>query len=89
LLTPGRKLILLHLPSLQKGIMYPYQFSMNETIKAYNQTIIRLAKEYRLSHYALPLGEEHFIDGVHLNRTGVEQAGSSIAKLVLSERGLL
>ncbi|MEL7339597.1 MAG: SGNH/GDSL hydrolase family protein [Bacteroidota bacterium] len=89
LLTPGRKLILLHIPPLQQGIMYPYQFAMNETIKIYNQTIVQLSEEYGLSHHALPLDEPHFLDGVHLNRSGVEQAGASIAALVLRERGIV
>lgn len=88
LLTQHAKVLLVHIPKLQKGIMYPYNIEMNAQIAEYNESIARIAIQHNIKDIKLELNEEHFFDGVHLNNSGVQFAGNQIANIILKERGL-
>lgn len=88
LLTQRSNVVLIEIPALRNGIMYPYTIEMNAAISAYNKSIQRLAEKHQLKYLALDLNETHFYDGVHLNASGVECAGEQITNFILKERGL-
>lgn len=87
ILTPN--VILLNLPYFTKGIMYPYNFSMNDLIKIYNEKIENLAKKHGVRFYKLSYSEDYFFDGVHLNEYGCKKIGTELSNLILADKGIL
>lgn len=88
LLTINKNVILLTIPSFHKGIMYPYSMAMNETIMLFNNVINLLAKEHDLRVLELNHTESDFLDGVHLNQTGVKTFSDQISRYMLKDKGM-
>jgi lysophospholipase L1-like esterase len=86
-LTQNANVLLIQIPELQKGIMYPYNIEMNSKVVEFNQSIVSLAEKYQLKTLALTVNQEHFLDGVHLNQDGVKTVAKQISNFILSERG--
>lgn len=89
LLTQAENVVVLQIPKLQKGIMYPYNYEMNDTIAVYNQAICAAANHHHVKTMELQLQPDHFLDGVHLNNEGAHHAGGQIAEMILTDRGMI
>lgn len=88
LLTQNSNVVILLIPELQKGIMYPYNIEMNSKITELNQSIERLAKKHRVKTLSLKVEKDDFFDGIHLNDRGVENIAKQVSGFILSERGI-
>ncbi len=88
LLSQNKNVLVVKLPQFQKGVMLPYQLSMNEQIEKYNQIISELVKKHNTFFVDINCGPEHFFDGVHLNKEGALYFASGITELILSKRGI-
>lgn len=88
LICRRNQILAIMIPNLQPGVMYPYQFTMNESVAKFNQIIERLAKEFGIRTLKLYLEEEDFFDGVHLNELGSDNVGWQIAEFILRDRGM-
>ncbi|MBK7668359.1 MAG: SGNH/GDSL hydrolase family protein [Sphingobacteriaceae bacterium] len=88
LLSQNKNVLVVKLPQFQKGIMLPYQLSMNTSIEKYNQIISELVEKHKVFFVEIDCGPEHFFDGVHLNREGALHFASGITELILSKRGI-
>jgi len=88
ILTQNSNVLLIQIPELQIGIMYPYNIEMNSKVVEFNQSIISLAGKHHLKTIALDINKEHFLDGVHLNEHGVRAVSKQITSYILSDRGL-
>lgn len=88
LLTMNKNVIVFLIPEFHKGIMYPYSIEMNEKIKVFNEIIVNLANEHFIRVYELSHSEDDFIDGVHLNRLGIENFSNQISKYILKDKGI-
>lgn len=88
LLTTNKNVILFLIPEFHKGIMYPYSIEMNETISLLNKVISQLAKKHELRMLELKHTEKDFLDGVHLNRSGIENFSDQISKYILKDKGI-
>lgn len=88
LLTQNSNVVLMMIPELQEGVMYPYNFEMNSKVALLNQSIQKLAKRHNIKTLSLKVEKDDFFDGVHLNDTGNENIGKQIAGFILSERGI-
>jgi len=87
LLTQNNNVILFHIPEFQTGIMYPYTIDMNKWVKVYNKSITKLANDHALKTMEFHLNASHFVDGVHLNESGIKKAAEAVSSFILSERG--
>lgn len=88
LLTTNKNVILFLIPEFHKGIMYPYSIEMNETISVFNKAINQLAQNHDLRLLELNHTEKDFLDGVHLNRSGIENFSDQISKYILKDKGV-
>lgn len=88
LLTTNKNVIIFSIPEFHKGIMYPYSIEMNETILVFNKIISQLAKEHDIRMLEINHTIEDFIDGVHLNRDGIENFSNQISKYILKDKGI-
>lgn len=88
LLAQNKNVLVIKLPQFQKGIMLPYQLSMNEYVDRYNETISELVKKHNTFFTEIKCGPEHFFDGVHLNKAGALHFATGISELILSKRGI-
>ncbi|MFT7613488.1 MAG: lysophospholipase L1-like esterase [Parvicellaceae bacterium] len=88
ILTQNSNVVLLMIPELQEGIMYPYNIEMNSKVAELNQSIEKLAKKHNVKTLSLKVEKEDFFDGVHLSDTGVENIGRQVSNYILSERGI-
>lgn len=88
LLTVNQNVILFSIPTFHKGIMYPYSIEMNQMIEVYNAAIQELASTQNLRVLTLNHAEEDFLDGVHLNRTGIDHFSSQISNFILKDKGI-
>ena len=84
----SQQILVLAIPELKRGVMYPYQFEMNSTVKELNQVIAGLAEEFGVRMISVDLNDEDLFDGVHLNESGSEKVGQQIADFVLADRGI-
>lgn len=87
IITQNANVVLIQIPDLKKGIMYPYNLSMNDQIAEFNELIIKLALNQKVKCIKVDLKEEHFLDGVHLNALGIQIFGQQVANFILSEHG--
>ncbi|MBK9192142.1 MAG: SGNH/GDSL hydrolase family protein [Crocinitomicaceae bacterium] len=87
-LTSNKNVIIFSIPQFHKGIMYPYSIEMNETISTFNKVINQLAKDHDLRTLDLNHTEKDFFDGVHLNRSGIENFSDQISKYILKDKGI-
>ena len=88
LLTENSNVVLLMIPELKKGVMYPYNIEMNSKITELNQSIEKLAKKHEVKILSLKVEKDDFFDGVHLSELGVENFGKQVSSFILSERGI-
>lgn len=88
LLTTNKNVILFLIPEFHKGIMYPYNIEMNETIASFNMAIQTLAQKHNIRLLTLDHSEIDFFDGVHLNDTGIDNFSSQITKFILKDKGI-
>ena len=88
LLTINKNVIIFAIPKFHKGIMYPYSIDMNETITGFNRVISQLAEEHEIRFVELNHTEKDFLDGVHLNRTGIETFANQISRYILRDKGI-
>ncbi|MCE9539548.1 MAG: SGNH/GDSL hydrolase family protein [Bacteroidetes bacterium] len=88
LLTTNQNVIILTIPEFHKGIMYPYSIDMNQTISSFNKAISQLVNENGLRMLELNHSEIDFLDGVHLNRTGIENFADQISLYILKDKGV-
>jgi lysophospholipase L1-like esterase len=86
MLRPDIKL--LGIPLFPKGVMYPYNITMNESIPTYNAIIQTIAAEHGIEFCQISIDADDLFDGVHLNQKGCKSVASYISELVLKERGL-
>jgi lysophospholipase L1-like esterase len=87
-LTVNKNVIIFSIPEFHKGIMYPYTIEMNETISIFNKVINQLAKDHDLRVLELNHTEKDFLDGVHLNQSGIENFSDQIYKCILKDKGI-
>jgi len=88
ILTQNSNVVLMKIPELQEGIMYPYNIEMNSKVAELNNSIEKLAKKHNVKTLSLNVEKEDFFDGVHLNDSGVENIGKQVSSFILSERGI-
>jgi lysophospholipase L1-like esterase len=88
LLTVNKNVLLFSIPTFHKGIMYPYSIEMNDTICKFNEIIHQLAKEHNLRVLDIEHTEHDFVDGVHLNREGLESFSEQITSYILKDKGI-
>ena len=89
LVCPPKQILVLPIPELKKGVMYPYQIDMNSTVKLLNSSINDLATEFGVRTLSVELEDIDLYDGVHLSESGSRNVGSQVADFVLADRGLL
>ena len=89
LLAPGKRIFMIKIPHFPAGLAYPYTFEMNDTIKAYNQLLEKLAVEYNAKLVEFDLAETDFFDGIHLTAQGSFKAGQQLANFILQDKGIL
>ena len=92
LITKSRLLsshiLLIRIPMFTKGIMYPYTIEMNDTIKAYNECIEKLARKNSVRVLDIEWQDEWLFDGVHLNAAGSKAVGLALAEYILRDKGI-
>ena len=88
LLTVNKNVIIFNIPQFYKGIMYPYSFEMNESITIFNNVINQLAEKHDLRVLELNHSENDFLDGVHLNKSGIENFSDQISSYILKDKGI-
>lgn len=82
------QVVLLSIPRLKAGVMYPYNMEMNPQVDRYNGLIRTFCEEFGVRSLEFQLNDEDFFDGVHLNESGSRQAGLQLSDFVLRDRGL-
>ena len=87
LFTQKGNVILIEIPSFPKGIMYPYNYQMNEKIDSFNNTIVELAEYHGVRTFKFELSENDFFDGVHLSNKGVDNCGTQLLDYILIDKG--
>lgn len=88
LINRESRLIMIKIPGLREGVVFPYTMQMNETIDTYNQIIEQLAGKHGAELLSFQLESEHFFDGVHLNDVGSHAAGQQLARCILTAKGM-
>jgi lysophospholipase L1-like esterase len=89
LLTINGNVIIFAIPEFHKGISYPYSIGMNENIARFNAEIKKLAAQHNIRMLELNHNDEDFLDGVHLNGTGIETFSSQITRYILKDKGIV
>lgn len=88
LIAPEAAVIVFSIPTLRKGVKLPYTLEMNNTIEQYNTIIKKLCANFKATFSEPVLGDDLFIDGVHLNDEGVKKMAEHIANHIFKIRGL-
>ena len=88
LICKNNHIVLIKIPNLPAGVMYPYHFNMNEKIILFNNVIGQIASEQDLKVFEFDIPNDHFFDGVHLNESGSKLCGSQLAKFILLDKGI-
>lgn len=88
LFTQHENVILIEIPNFPKGIMYPYNFQMNDNINLFNKTINEIAKDHNIRTFKFNTDKNDFFDGVHLSQQGVNNCSSQLLQFILSDKGL-
>lgn len=88
MVLPSSQIIVLPIPEMVPGVMYPYRYSMNGDVRRLNDIITSLAAEHAIRTLSGSLPTEQFFDGVHLNEVGSRAVGQRIAEQVFLDRGL-
>ena len=88
LFTQKGNVILIEIPNFPKGIMYPYNYQMNDSIEIFNTIVKDIAKDHGLRTFKFTLSEGDFFDGVHLSDQGVDNCSSQLLSFILSDKGI-
>ena len=88
LITQKGNVILIEIPNFPKGIVYPYNFQMNDNIDLFNTIIKKIAEEHALRTFKFTLNESDFFDGVHLSEQGVDNCSSQLLEFILEDKGM-
>lgn len=88
LLTTGGNVIIIPIPEFHKGITYPYSIDMNEKISVFNTAIMELADRHHIRMLPISTKKEDFLDGVHLNGTGIVTFSEQISRYILRDKGV-
>lgn len=80
--------VLLKIPYFTKGVMYPYDFKMNDQVKFFNDQIEIVAHKLGIRYYEFVYNPDCFFDGVHLNDVGSQSFGIQLAKFILKDKGV-
>lgn len=88
LLTVNKNVIIFGIPEFYKGIMYPYSIDMNEKVAAFNVVIDELAEINKIRKLELNHSAHDFLDGVHLNSTGIETFSDQVSTYILKDKGI-
>lgn len=88
LLTINKNVLILKIPEFHKGVMYPYSIDMNIKVTQFNNIIEKLAEINGLRVLEMHHTVADFLDGVHLNRNGIEHFSDQISKYILKDRGI-
>jgi lysophospholipase L1-like esterase len=89
LLTLNKNVVLIKIPQLGKGVMYPYNYEMNERVAAFNIAIEEKAHEHNCKLIDLQISDDDYYDGVHLHENGSQKAAQNLSDYICKERGLL
>ncbi|MCD4679330.1 MAG: SGNH/GDSL hydrolase family protein [Bacteroidales bacterium] len=87
LITQKNNVILIKIPKFPQGVMYPYNFKMNDTIDIFNSIIEEISIEFKIRLLQFELNQEGFFDGVHLNNQGINNSASQLLKFILRDKG--
>ncbi len=82
------RILVLRIPELAQGVMYPYSLNMNATVCAFNAIITDLSRKHGVPLIGLHTAAGAFFDGVHLNAAGNAEVAHQVAEWILRERGL-
>lgn len=88
LLTVNSNVVVCFIPEFQKGVMYPYDISMNTEISAFNEIVREMAEYHKIRALRLQCNESHFFDGVHLNPDGNKRFAEQVAQFMLNDKGI-
>lgn len=88
LICKSNHILLIKIPQLPAGVMYPYHFNMNEKISLFNGVIETIAKKHHLKVFEFNISGDHFFDGVHLNEAGSKVCGTQLANFILRDKGI-
>lgn len=88
LLTTNKNVIIFLIPEFHEGVMYPYSIEMNKTVAIFNKTIRQLATDHDLRMLELNHTGKDFSDGVHLNKSGIENFADQISRYILKDKGI-
>lgn len=86
LVVGNQNIMLLEIPKLKSGVMFPYRIEMNQTVEVYNQIIHEIATTSGYIYSKIDCDDHHFFDGVHLNEQGSEAFGQHLAESILTLR---
>jgi lysophospholipase L1-like esterase len=86
LIVGNSNIILIEIPKLKNGVMFPYRIDMNRKILEYNAVIREIAESEGMIAAQIACGDECFFDGVHLNESGSEIFGKQLADRILTLR---
>ena len=86
LIVGNQNIILIEIPKLKSGVMFPYRIDMNQKILEYNAIIREIAETEGLISTDIECDDNYFFDGVHLNESGSEIFGKRLADQILKLR---
>jgi len=87
LFSVNHNIILLKIPRFTKKVFYPYNYSMNDKVLAFNSCISSLGTEHGLKCFEFDFNDDDYFDGVHLNGKGCHTAATQLANLILKDKG--
>jgi lysophospholipase L1-like esterase len=88
LFTQKENVILIEIPNFPKGIMYPYNYQMNDSINLFNTIIREIAEDHGLRTFKFTLEENDLFDGIHLSEQGVDNCSSQLLRFILCDKGM-
>jgi lysophospholipase L1-like esterase len=88
LITQKSNVVLIKLLRFSEGVMYPYNFSMNDIIDEFNTIIEDISHSNGIRLLNFDLCKDDFFDGVHLNNNGINKCATQLSDFILKERGL-
>lgn len=88
LFTQKGNVILIKIPKFPVGIMYPYNYKMNDLIDNFNSIIHETGEEHGIRIFEFILEKDDFFDGVHLSEQGVDNCASQLLEFILHDKGM-
>lgn len=87
LLSINDNIILLKIPRFTQKVFYPYNYSMNDIVKRFNEKIDMYSKENNLRCFEFVFEDDDYFDGVHLNKKGCFTAALELSEFILKDKG--